>query len=144
MEAKLVKPPPGGGFRKEEPLKLEKPDPSVPSFEAAVVAKGEGPAAPANPLAAGFSGSEVAAGLNKEGLVDLPRELKGDSSEPAKAAKLEDANAEDEVVGFFSELSSFSSSSFLEVGFFDDARALNGDTSEVFEKALFMGLYRKK
>lgn len=97
-EAKLVKPPPPApliwemlGFRTEL-VKLEKP---VPVFEAAVTAKGEGPAAPANPTlsAAGFCVVE-GLGLKMDDVFELASELKGDTSDPANAARPDEANAE--------------------------------------------------
>ena len=132
VEEKLVTPPPppiAAGFRRDL-LKPEKPVAPAPppSFEAAVVAKGDGPAAPANP---GFSGAGF--GLKMDDVDELLRELKGDASESAKAAILEEANAEDEVVRF-----SLGDSS-LGGGGFEEAREPNGDTMEVFEKKLLTG-----
>lgn len=100
-----------------------------------MVAKGDGPAAAANPTGDGFSGSEVDADL-KTGVVDLPREPKGDCSELAKAAKLDEANAEDEVTGAF-----LGDSSSLEADSFEEASEPNGETAEVFENALVRGCW---
>lgn len=118
-DAKLVRPP---GL--PAAAKPPKPDPSAPNPEAPAEAKGEGPSAAANPVAAGFS-PVVSAGFLKTDVVEEPMAPKGDCSEPAKAARLEDANAE-EVVTFFLE-----GSSSLDVG-----RAPNGETAEVLENAL--------
>lgn len=64
-------------------------------------------------------------------VLELPRAPKGDFSEPAKAEKPEAAKAEDEVTGSF-----FGDSSFFESDGFEAASEPNGETAEVFEKAL--------
>lgn len=94
--AKLVSPPPGLGAAAANPLN---PDPRVPKaevLEVAAAANGEGPAAAANPVVAGFSDSVVEV-LLKTDDVDAPREPKGDCVEDANAPKVDEANAEAEV-----------------------------------------------
>jgi hypothetical protein len=64
----------------EAAVKPANPDPRVPNPEVPVVAaaaKGEGPAAEANPVKAGFSDSVVGVLLKTDG-VDAAREPKGD------------------------------------------------------------------
>jgi hypothetical protein len=90
-------------------------------------------AAEANPVAAGLSepaGTDSVDDLKTDG-VDAPREPKGDCSEPANAAKLEEANAAGDVAGF-------ASSACLE-----DEAAIdpNGDTDDVFANGLGRGAY---
>ena len=93
-EAKLVKP-----LVLPAPANPPKPDPKPPNADPPVEAEanGDGPSAAAKPLPAGLSDLSSAGLLKTEVLVP-PMELKGDCSEPEKAAKLDDANAEDEVV----------------------------------------------
>jgi hypothetical protein len=113
--------------------KPPKPDPNAPNPEPSpAVAKGEAPPAAANPVVGGFSGSVASAGFLKTDGVEVPIEPKGDCSEPAKEAKLDDAKAEAEVDA------SFVGSSPLDAGF-GDPRAPNGDTAEVFANALVTG-----
>ena len=79
------------------PLNPEKPEPIAANPEGAVEANGEGPAAAAKPVL-GFSDAFVSGDdFFKTDVVELPREPKGDCSEPAKAARLDEANAEFEV-----------------------------------------------
>lgn len=134
-EAKLVRPPVRIVFGKAL-LKLEKPDP--PNPEVAAAAKGEGPDAAAKPVEAGFPGCDAEADL-KTDVVELPREPKGDCSEPANAAKLDEAKAEADVLGAF-----LGDSSSLEVDGVEEAKDPNGETVEVFEKALLIGPYEKR
>jgi hypothetical protein len=127
-EAKLVRPPPEPAPPKP-PLNPEKPEPNA--------AKPEGLEAAANPVAAGFAvsaGVDSVDDLKIEG-VEAPNDPKGDCSELANAAKLDEAKAEDDVAGF-------SSSADFEV----DAEPPiepNGDTEDVFAKALGRGAYRE-
>lgn len=120
--AKLVRPPPELAAAPKPPLNPEKPDPSA--------AKPEGLAAPANPVAAGFSdsaGVDSLDDLKTEG-VDAPIDPNGDCSEPAKAAKLDEAKADVDVdaAGLVSSAG----------GFAVDPIAPNGDTDDVFANAL--------
>lgn len=123
-EAKLVSPP-DLAAAPNPPLNPENPDPKA--------AKPEVLAAAANPVAAGFSVSDVAGDLNTDG-VDAPSEPKGDCSEPANAARVDEAKAEVEVTG-----AAFVGSSSLG---FDAPREPNGETADVFAKALVTGACR--
>ena len=71
----------------------------------------------------------------KTDVVEPPREPKGDCSELEKAAKLEEAKAEEEVVVAFSG----DSPSF---GLAEE-RDPNDETADVFEKALLIGLCKR-
>lgn len=124
-EAKLVSPP-GLAAVPNPPLNTEKPDPKA--------AKPEVFAPAANPAAAGFSVSDAAGDLKTDG-VDAPSEPKGDCSDPANAARLDEAKAEAEVTaaGLVGPSSSLD---------FDAPREPNGETVEVFAKALVTGVYR--
>jgi len=94
--AKLVRPPPVLAAAPNPPLKPANPELIPPNPEDAAAANGEGPPAAANPVL-GISGSVVAGFLNTDA-VEPPMEPKGDCSELAKAAKLDEANADLEVV----------------------------------------------
>jgi hypothetical protein len=118
-EAKLVRPPPEPAAPKP-PLNPEKPEPNA-----------------ANPVAAGFAvsaGVDSVDDLKIEG-VEAPKDPKGDCSELANAAKLDEAKAEVDVAGF-------SSSAGFEVDV-EPPIEPNGDTEDVFANALGRGAYRK-
>jgi hypothetical protein len=121
-EAKLVRPP-GLAAAPNPPPNPEKPDPKA--------AKPPEVLAPAaNPVAAGFSVSDAAGDLKTDG-VDAPSEPKGDCSDPANAARLDEAKAEVEVTA-----AGLVGSSSLD---FDAPREPNGETADVFAKALVTG-----
>lgn len=130
-EAKLVRPPVLVVADPNPPPNPANPEPAAANPEGAVVANGEGPAAAANPVL-GFSGSVVGDFL-KTDVVELPMEPKGDCSEPAKAAMLDDAKAELEVT-----LDFFEASSSLAAGLADPSEP-KGETAEVFVNALGRG-----
>ena len=135
-EAKLVRPPVLVAADPNPPPNPANPEPAVANPEGAVVANGEGPAAAANPVL-GFSGSVVGDFLKME-VVELPMAPKGEVSEPAKAAMLDEAKAELEVT-----LDLFESSSSLAAGL-ADSREPKGETAEVFANALGRGAWHKE
>lgn len=136
--AKLVNPPLDCVAAAKPPLRAvpAKPDPapSFPNPDVPVEANGEAADVsedvPANPVASGFFDSVVVAEPKAEG-VEPARLLNGDFSEPANAARLDEAKADDEVAS-----AGFS----LAPGDLDDARDANGDTAEEFENALVEGI----
>lgn len=69
--------------------------------------------------------------------MELPSAAKGDCSEPAKEAKLDEANAEAEVV--WDGLAASSVLASPEADDFEEARDANGETVDVFENALGKG-----
>lgn len=98
-------------------------------------AKGEGPEAAANPVEAGCSDDSLEADLKTDGaLAELPRAPKGDCSEPAKDAKPDEANADDEVT--WVDLAAFSVLESPEAGDCEAARDAKGETADVFKNAL--------
>jgi hypothetical protein len=119
-EAKLVRPPFEAAAPKP-PLNPENPEPND--------ANPEVPEALANPVGAGLVASLVAGDL-KTDAVELPMAPKGDCSELAKADRLEEAKADEDVtaVGFGG------SSLGLEV-----PSEPNGETEDVFVNALLRG-----
>jgi hypothetical protein len=127
-EAKLVKPPLEPAPPKP-PLNPENPEPNA--------AKPEGLVAAEKPVAAGFvvsAGVDSAEDLKIEG-VEAPKDPKGDCSELANAARLDEAKAEDDVAGF-------SSSAGFEVDVKPPTEP-NGDTEDVFANALGRGTYHE-
>lgn len=120
-EAKLVRPVLGCEDPKP-PLNAENPEPKAE--------KPEGPAAPANPVAAGLAASVVSGDL-KTDVVVLPSEPKGDCSEPEKAARLDEAKADEDVVA-----AGFDSSAFFAAEAPSDPK---GETVEVLANALVTG-----
>lgn len=120
-EAKLVIPA-LGCVAPKPPLNPENPDPRAE--------KPEEPAAAANPVAAGFPASVVSGDL-KTDVVELPNEPKGDFSEPEKAARLDEAKADEDVVA-----AGFVSSSFFAWEAPSDPK---GETVEVLANALVTG-----
>lgn len=127
--AKLVRPPPELAAPKP-PLNAENPDPRAAKPP-------DGLAAAAKPVATGFSvsaGVDSVEDLKTDG-VDVPRDPKGDCSEPAKADRLDEAKADEDVVGLASSAGGFD----VEVPI-----APNGDTADAFANALGRGAYKKK
>lgn len=126
--AKLVRPPLELAAPKP-PLKAENPDPRDAKPP-------EGLAAAAKPVAAGFSvsaGVDSVEDLKTDG-VDAPRDPNGDCSEPAKADRLDEAKAEEDVAGLASSAGGFD----VEVPI-----APNGDTEDVFANALGRDAYKR-
>lgn len=103
------------------PLNPEKPEPRV--------ANPEDPAPDAKPVAGDFAGSVEAGDLNTDE-PELPNEPKGDFSEPAKAARLDAAKADEEVAA-----AGFAGSPFES----DPPSEPNGETVEVFANPLAAG-----
>lgn len=94
-------------------------------------------AAAAKPVAAGFpvsAGVDSVEDLKTDG-VDAPRDPNGDCSEPAKADRLDEAKADEDVVGLASSAGGFD---------VDVLIAPNGDTDDVFANALGRAAYKKK
>lgn len=94
-------------------------------------------AAAAKPVAAGFpvsAGVDSVEDLKTDG-VDAPRDPNGDCSEPAKADRLDEAKADEDVVGLASSAGGFD---------VDVLIAPNGDTDDVFANALGREAYKKK
>lgn len=127
-EAKLLNFPP---VLPPNPPPLPKPppnpEPKAANPEAPVFPNGEALLVALNPLPADFS-SDVAVGLLKtEGVVaGFPNVPKGDCSCPAKEARPDAANAEEDVVFVFG------ASASDDLGPSD----ANGETLDVFRKAL--------
>jgi hypothetical protein len=134
-EAKLVNPDP---IVPADAKPLPKPPlPPIPEprlanpVEVPVFAKGDGPEEAAKPAEAGFSPDVAEAVLKTDGaLAVLPRAPKGDWSDPAKEARPDEANADDEVVrGDLKDRS-------LSSGDLEPASDTNGETADVFMNAL--------
>lgn len=139
-EAKLVKPPPALTVE-QKPLDEAlppNPDPRAVKPDVLVAAKGEGPLAAENLGADGVGEAGLNGDLKTDDASVELRAPNGDRSEPEKAAKPDEANAEAEVIwaGLLNSFFSVEASKG-----FGDARDANGETVDVFEKGLGRDAY---
>lgn len=129
LELPRIPAPPGAAKLVRPPFKPAAPNPPLnPENPEPKDAKPEVLAAPANPVAAGLVASVVVADL-KTDVLEPPMAPKGDCSELAKAARLEAANADEDVATGF-EVSSLG---------FEAPSEPKGETADVFANALLRG-----
>lgn len=129
-DAKLVSPPPVFPAAVKPPPNPAKPPPSDANPEVPVDAKGDAVLFAAKPVADPAVSMFGEAALNTE-VVELPIVPNGEVSEPAKAAKLDVANAE--VAAGVSVRGTLSSAAHDDL---EDPSEPNGETADVFAKAL--------